>query len=359
MFDTFTYRFLHFRRPTLTPSSLPSLPQGIERFFVDTPGGQIEVLHGKPSKQARHGATPLFFVHGGMGGAWVWLEYLSFFASRGIPCYAVSMRGHGSSWHPSYLRMVYFTTKRMLADDVVAAIKWVQKRHDGREVVYIGHSSGGGLGQYILSAPEFDHVKVKGLVLAGAVPGFGSLGVYINWWRLDPWFSFRMIFHGWHPNSPLSHPVLTRRVFFGEQLPGSYLMKFQQRASRYESFLWPLGMMSRFVKPENLLPRITSWRANKGQGIMVLGGEIDKIMTIPVMEKLANTYRESYTGLVAQKKIEGDDRDGVKKLLGDGGRDTVGQGVRCCYVPGAGHHLQNDVTWEIGAQKLLAFYEQL
>ena len=59
----------------------------------------------------------------------------------------------------------------MLADDVVAAIQWVQERENGQEVVLVGHSSGGGLSQFILSEGE---VRVRGLVLAAAVPGFGS-----------------------------------------------------------------------------------------------------------------------------------------------------------------------------------------
>lgn len=70
---------------------------------------------------------------------------MEYFAARGIPSYAVSLRGHGESWHPSYLRMVYGTTKRALADDVVAAVRWVQDREEAGEVVLVGHSSGGGL----------------------------------------------------------------------------------------------------------------------------------------------------------------------------------------------------------------------
>lgn len=169
MFSTFSYKRLSFRRPTRPPHPLPA---GIERHFLETPGGDIEVLCAAPAPPSRSDdVTPLFFVHGGMGGAWVWAEYMQYFSARGIPCYAVSMRGHGDSWYPSFLRMCYFTTKRMLADDVVAAVRWAQAREAGREVVLVGHSSGGGLSQFILSQQE---LKVKGLVLAGAVPGFGS-----------------------------------------------------------------------------------------------------------------------------------------------------------------------------------------
>ncbi len=167
-----SFKWLTFRKPTRPPHPLP---QTIERFYVDTPSGKIEVLHAKPRGPSRantpNGTTPLFFVHGGMGGAWVWQEYLEYFSARGIPAYAVSMRGHGDSWYPSYLRLTYGTTKRMLADDVLAGLRWAQEREGGKEVVLVGHSSGGGLSQFILSEKG---AKVKGLALVGAVPGYGS-----------------------------------------------------------------------------------------------------------------------------------------------------------------------------------------
>lgn len=167
---TFTYKWLTWRRPK---RPMHPLPTGIDRFFVDTPSGRIEMLYAKAkdTKASEEPKSPLFFVHGGMGGAWVWLEYMDYFSARGIPCYAVSMRGHGDSWCPSFLRLTYGTTKRMLADDVVAGIRWAQAREDGREMVLVAHSSGGGLSQFILSEQD---VRVKGFVLVAAVPGFGS-----------------------------------------------------------------------------------------------------------------------------------------------------------------------------------------
>lgn len=178
MFATFTYRWLFWRRPK---RPLHVLPSAIERLFVETPGGNIEVLYAKPKTSSAGPQSPVFFVHGGMGGAWVWIEYLEYFSARGIPCYAVSMRGHGDSWCPSFLRLVYCTTKSMLADDVVAGIRWAQEREGGREVVLAAHSSGGGLSQYILSDRR---IRVKGLALVAAVPGFGSYVLWcLRFWR--------------------------------------------------------------------------------------------------------------------------------------------------------------------------------
>lgn len=169
-----TYQNIFFR-PRSQPSA-PPLPQLVAQTFIPTPSGPLEVLYHSPASSLDAGPNgenthnPLFFIHGGMGGAWVWLEYLQYFSSIGIPCYAISLRGHGDSWQPSYLRMVWGTTKGMLADDAVAGIKWVEEK-EGRKVVLVGHSSGGGLGQLILNRGG---VRVKGLALLGAVPGFGS-----------------------------------------------------------------------------------------------------------------------------------------------------------------------------------------
>lgn len=164
-----SYRYLFFRPPPHRPTSLPD---GIVRFFADTSSGRIEILYAAPRGGSKdRDASPIFFVHGGMGSAWVWLEYMTYLSDRGVPCYAVSMRGHGESWSPSYLRMVWLTTKRDLADDVVAGIRFVRERERGNEIVLVGHSSGGGLSQFILSEGD---VEVKGLALMGAVPGSGS-----------------------------------------------------------------------------------------------------------------------------------------------------------------------------------------
>lgn len=159
-----SYRWLYWTRPS---GPAEPTPDGIERNWVDTPGGSIEILSAQP-KTPR--GPPLFFMHGAQGSATVWTEYMQFFAAHGVACYAISVRGHGESWHPTFLRMIYFTTRRMIGDDLVAGIRWVQDREKS-EVVLVGHSSGGGLAQDILSRGE---VSVRGLVLLGAVPVFGS-----------------------------------------------------------------------------------------------------------------------------------------------------------------------------------------
>lgn len=155
------------------------------------------------------------------------------------------------------------------------------------------------------------------------------MGVYRNWARLDPWFSLRMLLHGWHPNSPLSHPVLVRRAFFSNDVSDAYLSEFQGRLSRYESFWWALSMMRAFADPARTLAHIDGGSASK---MLIMTGSEDKIVTPTVAEQLAAFYREAAAG-----------REAVEVLL----------------VPTAGHHLQNDLNWEDGAIKLVGFYKQL
>lgn len=152
----------------------------------------------------------------------------------------------------------------------------------------------------------------------------------MNWARLDPWFSIRMLFHLWHPNSPLSHPQLTHRAFFGDKFPLSRVEAFQHRMNRFESFWWPLGMIRPFATARQILENVEG--KQDGDRVLVMAGEQDKLMTPDVTRQTAAFY---------------------KVAMPDG------KGVRLEFVEGAGHHLQNDVQWEDGAERLLQWYKQL
>lgn len=314
-----SYQWLYFTRPTGPPSPAP---EGLERHWITTPGGPIELLSNSPSLTNKGNGPPIVFCHGGMGCAWVWTEYMTFLAEHGVPCYALSLRGHGNSWHPSYLRMVFATPRSALGDDLVAAVEWVQSREES-EVMLVGHSSGGGLSQGVLTKGL---VNVKALALLGAVPCFGSIGVYMNWAKIDPWFTIRMLFHAGHSNSPLSHPILTHRIFFGDSFPLSSVAPFQRHLNRYESFLWPFSMMHHFSSASNILSHIRN-EGSSAEKVLVMAGSQDKLMDKTVTERTAAWYRD------------------------------VNAGVRIQFVEGAGHHLQNDVQWKDGAEKLLDFYK--
>ncbi|KAH7106098.1 Alpha/Beta hydrolase protein [Auriculariales sp. MPI-PUGE-AT-0066] len=325
-----SYRYLRWTN-TLVSDLAPSLPAGFERHMLDTPSGQLELLYAAPAPSTLSNPAPMFFVHGGMDSAHVWLEYMQYLSQRGIPCYAISMRGHGRSWAPGYLRMAFFTSRAMLENDVVAGIRFAERR-EGQQVVLVGHSSGGGISQALLNQGK---VQVKALVLAAAVPGFGSTNVYLDWMKMDRWSSIRGIFHLWHPNTMLSHPALVQRAFFSTKVTQSFVENFMQHAAPYEAFGWPISMLRQFVQPLAVLQHIRGWddKDKKGRArVLVLAGELDAIIRTYNCRKLAAFYHVGEHGQTAVKYEE---------------------------VSGVAHHLQNDVGWEAGAQKLIEFYEQL
>lgn len=159
-----SYSWIHWTRPSGPPMPIP---EGIERFFVKTPEGNLEVLHANPPTPTLK--SPIVFTHGAMGSATMWIPYMRYLASNGVTSYSVSTRGHGASWYPTFLRMSYCTTKRMLGDDLLACINEVEKR-EGSQVVLVGHSGGGGLSQFLVNKGT----KVKALALLAPISGNGS-----------------------------------------------------------------------------------------------------------------------------------------------------------------------------------------
>ncbi|TXT04795.1 hypothetical protein VHUM_04063 [Vanrija humicola] len=309
-----SYRYLFWTPRRGEPQPVPD---GLTRHWLATPSGDLELLCAEPASPSS--TPPILFVHGGMGSAWVWADFMRFLAGHGVTSYAVSLRGHGDSWAPGYIRMVYLTPRSAFEDDLVAAIDFVRKQHGAP--VLIGHSAGGGLSQAVLAQGRAD---VKALALVDAIPGYGSAKVNSNWMALDKWFVFRLFFcHFGHPNSALSHPLLTLRAFFGKAFPLDKVYPFQARMARYESLRWPFSMLSAFAPAQDVLKHV------EGRRVLVLAGDEDALMTPEVTRETAAYYA------------------------------LAGGDVRTEFVQGAGHHLQNDVQWEDGAARLLDWFHTL
>jgi pimeloyl-ACP methyl ester carboxylesterase len=106
-----------------------------------------------PERRSRR--KPLLFVHGELGGSWVWERYLHHFAGRGWEGHALNLRNHfwSQTADPTTLDVATYT------EDVI----WARERL-GPGVVAIGHGLGGLLvlkaierapvSAYVLIAPE-------------------------------------------------------------------------------------------------------------------------------------------------------------------------------------------------------------
>jgi pimeloyl-ACP methyl ester carboxylesterase len=107
-----------------------------------------------PERRSRR--KPLLFVHGELGGSWVWERYLGYFAGRGWEGHALNLRNHhwSQTADPATLSFETFT------EDVVAALDRL-----GPDTVVVGHGMGG-----LLAMKAVERMPPAGLVLIGAEP---------------------------------------------------------------------------------------------------------------------------------------------------------------------------------------------
>jgi pimeloyl-ACP methyl ester carboxylesterase len=93
-----------------------------------------------PERRSRR--KPLLFVHGELGGSWVWERFLGYFAGRGWEGHALNLRNH----HWSQTADAASLSFESYTEDVVAAMDRL-----GPGTVAIGHGMGGLL---VLKAAE-------------------------------------------------------------------------------------------------------------------------------------------------------------------------------------------------------------
>jgi pimeloyl-ACP methyl ester carboxylesterase len=122
----------------------------------------LEILSRKAQTQTPR--TPLLFVHGAYVGAWCWEEhFLDWFAERGYPSHAVSLRGHGQT--EGRERLNDFGLADYAEDVAQAAAEF------STPPVLVGHSMGALVVQKVLEKVE----RIPAMVLACPVPAYGLM----------------------------------------------------------------------------------------------------------------------------------------------------------------------------------------
>jgi len=109
-----------------------------------------------PERRSRR--KPLLFVHGELGGSWVWERFLGYFAGRGWEGHALNLRNHHWSRTADPAELSF----ELYVDDVGAVMDRL-----GTGVVVVGHGMGG-----LLAMKAAERHPVAGLVLVSSeVPG--------------------------------------------------------------------------------------------------------------------------------------------------------------------------------------------
>lgn len=355
----------NLRWSTQPPKYCP-LPEHVERVFVKTEHGDLELLISRP-KQCSD-VPPVFFAHGGYGSASVWLEFmdhLHHFGYSGL-LYAYSFRNHGASYAVSFLDMVYRTSLESCVEDLRACFEYAKQDARSDDMVTVGHSSGGGLLQYALARSV---IKARALVLLDAIPHFGSYGVYWNWLKTDPWFPLRNLVHFQHPTSPLSSDRLVHQAFFGHKYPMEKVPEFRSRMPAYESMGWPLGMFGEFwawwkgnPKWLDINEVIVNLAKPNDDGqhdqVCIIVGAEDMMIDVDMCRLQAAQYRQALQGRLA-KSAEPSPRVASRIRAIEGAEVEGFEGVALAVIQDAGHHVQNDVQSKIAAEVLFLFLERV
>lgn len=227
---------------------------------------KLEIISRKPRGVAF--PTPLLFVHGAYGAAWVWEpHFLPYFADRGFVVHALSLRGHGGS--EGAVALPFARLKDFVADlsQVIEEL--------GATPVLIGHSMGG------MVVQKYLHMRpVPAAVLMASVPPHGMLGTFLGMGFTNPDL-FREMARMQVLGPSVPDPLTVRRALFSDETPDDVVQRYLHRFQG-ESTLVILDLMGLDLPPSTPMLDVP---------VLVLGAENDKFVFPGALQATAETYR--------------------------------------------------------------------
>ena len=218
------------------------------------PEARLEVRKRLPAEEKRR--PPLLFVHGGYCDAWFWEPYfLPWFAAKGYPAYALSLRGHGASGGGEALFIAGLDDYEADVEHIAGTLK--------APPVLIGHSMGSAIVERIVAKRP-----VRGAALLAPVPPAGLLPIAARLAASHPNHLLQM---GGVDPSQLSADVLNalRPFYFGDDVPAAIL----NEAARHLGPESPRALFDLSLRLHWALP------PKDHRPLFVLGAEGDRICT--------------------------------------------------------------------------------
>ena len=108
-----------------------------------------------PERRSRR--RPLYYLHGELGGSWLWERYLRYFAQRGWEGHALNLRSHFWSQTADIEELSFDT----YLEDAVAGFEALE-----RPAVVVGHGMGGLLAMKVAEGREIDAL----VLISPAIP---------------------------------------------------------------------------------------------------------------------------------------------------------------------------------------------
>ena len=197
----------------IDPTSLPITTETIDL----SSGVSAEVKsYIPPSARRNYGKPPLVFIHGSFHAAWCWTErYFPYFASKGYPCIAISLRGTSGTYAGEGVKRVKIAEHVADVSSLLDHIQSAEGMNLSKKPVLISHSFGGlAVMKLIEEDPAAAQAKIGGAALLCSVPPSGNGKMTMRFLR-------RSLRDSWKITAGLAmrkcndDPVLCRELFFG------------------------------------------------------------------------------------------------------------------------------------------------
>jgi len=197
----------------IDPTSLPITTETIDL----SSGVSAEVKSCiPPSARRNYGKPPLVFIHGSFHAAWCWTErYFPYFASKGYPCIAISLRGTSGTYAGEGVKRVKIAEHVADVSSLLDHIQSAEGMNLSKKPVLISHSFGGlAVMKLIEEDPAAAQAKIGGAALLCSVPPSGNGKMTMRFLR-------RSLRDSWKITAGLAmrkcndDPVLCRELFFG------------------------------------------------------------------------------------------------------------------------------------------------
>jgi len=273
----------------------------IATHFLDSPFGKLELKTALPVPGHQRDGLPILLLHGTNCAAACYREFLSLFAENGYPTYALSLRNHGKSYKMSWFWMMFLTTLDNFAEDVECAIEYIKSKHHGQSPVLAGHSFGGGVLQYMLSARG---VQAPALILLASAPlTGGGKEIMANWSAVEAPNGYDWI---WSPRFQLDTTAQVKAAFFSPDCPDEIVEEWlKESRTPCESAraglaaLWPFGTAEKVLAALDGLPRT-------GKKVLCVAGGNDKLVTKDMVAANVEHYRavDGRNGVVEEEVVD-------------------------------------------------------
>lgn len=288
---------------------------------------KIELLFAGPNNNQSKRLPTLLFLHGSGGGAWIYNDWLEYFANLGFNTYAIGLRGSFGTGMTDLQNVINLSD---IISDLRCVLKFINRKHGAticQGPVILGHSFGG----LVLSALlEDKSVRscISGAVWMATLPPSGQQSMATRF-LYTRFFHTINIIRGFAFGAAQKSPVMNKLLFYDDDTPETDVLRYMTRLQKDAKF--PLN----FTQIENMLPSKKS--TNNGEAMW-----LKEIIGIDEVKDGKKLFKRFVFGSNNDYIV---DQEAIREMAKFVGTKPV-------YVNGPGHNIMLGAKWRVAADTI-------